>query len=57
MNNFVYELQVKFVEITDKIMSLIPVDIFARAILAMVALVIVFGLVNLFYKDDIDETK
>jgi hypothetical protein len=56
MTNIFYELQLKLADITDKIMSYIPYDIFARAILAMIALVIVFGLVNLFYKD-IDETK
>ena len=56
MTNFIYELEIRLVDITNKIMSFIPYDIFARAILAMIALVIVFGLVNLFYKD-IDETK
>ena len=56
MTNLVYELQLKLSEITDTIMSNVPYDIFARALLAMIALVIVFGLVNLFDKD-VDETK
>ncbi len=56
-SDITYSLNSILVSITDMISSFLPDDFYIKLILAIAALVIVFGFVNIFYPDKKEEFK
>lgn len=57
MGNFTLQVESAIINITDKIISFLPNDIFVKLILVMITLVIVFGISRLFAKEDKEDAN
>lgn len=56
-SDITYSLNSILADITNMISSFLPDDFYIKLILAMAALVIVFGFVNIFYREKKEESS
>lgn len=56
-SDITYSLNSILADITNMISSFLPDDFYIKLILAMAALVIVFGFVNIFYQEKKEESS
>ncbi len=52
MENITLQIETAIINMTDKIISFLPNDLFIRLILVMITLVVVFAITRLFTKED-----
>ncbi len=57
MDSLTLQIESAIINITDKIISFLPNDLFIRLILVMMTLVIVFGISRLLSKEDQEDTN
>lgn len=57
MDSLTLQIESVIINITDKIISFLPNDLFIRLILVMMTLVIVFGISRLLSKEDQEDTN
>ncbi len=56
MGAITLQIETALIDITDKIISFLPSDMFIKILLVMMTLVIVFGISRLFAKDESEDT-
>ncbi len=56
MSSITLQIESVLIDITDKIISFLPDDMFVKILLVLMTFVIVFGISRLFAKDEAEDT-